>query len=108
MCREKFSYLFLVLLLFFSSFSISAYADTATAIAAATNATKLSEFNAATTATLTNGEDTYIALVVYMPTDVGNEANYKTGTTAPQISLGIELIATQVENTTAFEDIVVD
>ena len=86
----------------------AAYADTATAIAAATNATKLSEFNAATTATLTNGEDTYIALVVYMPTDVGNEANYKTGTTAPQISLVIELVATQVENTTAFEDIVVD
>lgn len=84
----------------------AAYADTATAIAAATNATKLSEFNVATTATLTNGEDTYIALVVYMPTDVGNEANYKTGTTAPQISLGIELVATQVENTTAFEDIV--
>ncbi|MBQ3583705.1 MAG: hypothetical protein IJA27_03230 [Lachnospiraceae bacterium] len=35
MCREKFSYLFLVLLLFFSSFSISAYADTATALSSA-------------------------------------------------------------------------
>lgn len=86
----------------------AAYADTATAIAAATNATKLSELDTSTTATLTSGADTYIALVVYMPTTVGNEANYKTGTTAPQISLGIELIATQVENTTAFEDIVVD
>ena len=85
-----------------------AYADTATAIAAVTNATKLSELNTATTATLTSGDDTYIALVVYMPTDVGNEANYKTGTTAPQITLGIELVATQVENTTAFEDIVGD
>ncbi len=84
----------------------AAYADTATAIAAVTNATKLSELDTATTATLTSGADTYIALVVYMPTTVGNEANYKTGTTAPQISLGIELIATQVENTTAFEDIV--
>lgn len=86
----------------------AAYADAATAIAAVTNATKLSELNTATTATLTSGADTYIALVVYMPTNVGNEANYKTGTTVPNITLGIELIATQTENTTAFEDIVID
>ena len=84
----------------------AAYADTATAIAAVTNAKKLSEFEATTADTLTSGADSYVALVVYMPTTVGNEANYKTGTTAPQISLGIELIATQVENTTAFADIV--
>lgn len=37
----------------------------------------------------------YMALVVYMPTTVGNEANYKTGTTAPSIDLGINLLATQ-------------
>lgn len=84
----------------------AAYADAATAIAAVTNAKKLSEFEATTADTLTSGADSYVALVVYMPTTVGNEANYKTGTTAPQITLGIELIATQVENTSAFADII--
>ena len=39
----------------------------------------------------------YVALIVYMPETVGNEANYKVGTTAPQIKLGINLFATQVE-----------
>ena len=43
------------------------------------------------------GEDQYAALVVYMPTTVGNEANYKTGTVAPKIELGVSLVATQVE-----------
>ena len=37
----------------------------------------------------------YVALVVYMPETVGNEANYKTGTDAPVINLGINLVATQ-------------
>lgn len=38
----------------------------------------------------------YMALVVYMPEIVGNEANYKTGTAAPEIDLGINLYATQL------------
>ena len=45
------------------------------------------------------GTDTptqYITLVVYMPESVGNDANYKTGTTAPEIELGIKFIATQL------------
>ena len=33
----------------------------------------------------------YLAMVIYMPTTVGNEANYKTDTAAPQINLGINL-----------------
>ncbi len=37
----------------------------------------------------------YVALVVYMPETVGNEANYKTGEVAPQITLGLNLMATQ-------------
>ncbi|MDO4811497.1 MAG: hypothetical protein Q3985_06085, partial [Eubacteriales bacterium] len=37
----------------------------------------------------------YITLVVYMPETVGNEANYKTGTQAPEIELGIQFVATQ-------------
>ena len=36
-----------------------------------------------------------VTLVVYMPTTVGNEANYKTGYDAPEIELGINLVATQ-------------
>ena len=37
----------------------------------------------------------YVTLVVYMPTTVGNEANYLTGTKAPTIDLGVTLVATQ-------------
>jgi len=40
-------------------------------------------------------KEEYVALVVYMPESVGNEANYKTGYAAPQILLGINLYATQ-------------
>ena len=47
----------------------------------------------------------YFALVVYMPTTVGNEANYKTSDDPsnpdkyrPQIDLGINVFATQMEN----------
>ena len=36
-----------------------------------------------------------VTLVVYMPTTVGNEANYQTGYDAPEIKLGINLVATQ-------------
>ena len=39
----------------------------------------------------------YVTLVVYMPEDVGNAANYATGVTPPEINLGIELVATQAE-----------
>ena len=38
-----------------------------------------------------------LALVVYMPETVGNDANYKTGTNPPVINLGINLFATQTE-----------
>ena len=40
-----------------------------------------------------NDED-YVALIVYMPETVGNEANYR-GTAIPTIELGINLFATQ-------------
>ncbi len=41
------------------------------------------------------GEDQYVALVVYMPETVENDANYRTGEVAPQITLGLNLLATQ-------------
>lgn len=46
-----------------------------------------------------NDED-YVALIIYMPETVGNEANYR-GTDIPRIELGIKLFATQY---TAEED----
>lgn len=47
------------------------------------------------TASMAAGETKYMTLVVYMPDSVANEANYKTGTTAPTIDLGITVLATQ-------------
>ncbi|MBR2464133.1 MAG: hypothetical protein IKB41_01705 [Clostridia bacterium] len=40
-------------------------------------------------------EELYLALVVYMPTSVGNVANHN-GETIPEINLGINVMATQV------------
>ncbi len=42
-------------------------------------------------------DDLYIAVVVYMPDSVDNDANYR-GDTAPSIDLGINLVATQLMN----------
>lgn len=44
---------------------------------------------------LETGKEHVVTMVVYMPETVGNEANYKTGTAAPKIYLGINLFATQ-------------
>ena len=37
----------------------------------------------------------YLAMVVFMPETVGNEANYATGTAVPTINLGVNLVANQ-------------
>lgn len=37
----------------------------------------------------------YMAVVVYMPENIGNDANAKTGTTPPSINLGVQVLATQ-------------
>jgi len=42
--------------------------------------------------------DSVLALVVYMPESVGNKANHQKGADAPQIELGLELFATQLQN----------
>lgn len=41
------------------------------------------------------GEETTVAVALWMDTEVGNDANYKKGTEAPYINLGIDLVATQ-------------
>lgn len=46
-------------------------------------------------ATPENPAACFVTLVVYMPTTVDNKANYKTGTKAPEIELGVTLLATQ-------------
>lgn len=38
----------------------------------------------------------YVTLVIYMPEEVGNDANYLTGTEAAEIELGITVLATQL------------
>ena len=44
---------------------------------------------------LADADELYMAVVVYMPDTVGNEANAKTGTDAPTINLGVQVLATQ-------------
>lgn len=44
---------------------------------------------------LVSGEADVVALAITMPETVGNEANYKTGTTPPSISFGVTLLASQ-------------
>ena len=57
----------------------------------------LKEYISSETALL-EGEARCLALVVYMPEDVGNNANYKTGTTPPSIELSVRLAATQKDS----------
>ena len=80
-------------------------AGRAAAIAALTNTKKISAGYTKEAEIVANDTDDYFALVVYMPTTVGNEANYKTSEDSsdpdkyrPQINLGINVYATQVEN----------
>lgn len=44
---------------------------------------------------LANDTGSYVVIKVDMPETVGNEANYKTGTTAPSINFGVNVVATQ-------------
>ena len=41
------------------------------------------------------GAAQYVAMVVYMPETIGNEANYAVGKAVPSIELGVKLFATQ-------------
>lgn len=72
------------------------FTDRAAARAAVKNAMKLSTGYNVDQVSLLPGASEEITMVVYMPESVGNEANYKTGYEAPQINLGIKLMATQL------------
>lgn len=73
------------------------YTDRADAIANARDGGALTSYTKSNDLT-PKGTDTAadtVTVIVYMPETVGNEANYKTGTTAPSIDLGIAVNATQ-------------
>ena len=74
-----------------------AYADRADAVAAVSNADIISAGYTTESTIEAGAADQYFALVVWMPTTVGNEANHN-GTAVPQIDLGINVVATQVAN----------
>ena len=69
-------------------------AGRAAAITAVTDSKKISA-GYTKAATMNPNDELYLALVVYMPTDVGNVANHN-GTDVPQIDLGINVYATQM------------
>ncbi|MBR4881750.1 MAG: right-handed parallel beta-helix repeat-containing protein, partial [Clostridia bacterium] len=72
------------------------YADRDSAVAAVEDAKKISVGYNPEVCSMSACQERYLALVVYMPTTVGNEANHD-GTTVPEIDLGISIFATQVE-----------
>ena len=76
-----------------STTAIEPYATRDAAISAATG--DLGVVKTMTAKTTESTDIDYVALVAYMPTTVGNEANHKTGTPAPTITLGVKLEATQ-------------
>ncbi len=67
----------------------------AQAIADAEDAVVISSGYAKDGSMTAGADDLYLAVVVYMPESVDNVANHKTGTEAPSIELGINLVATQ-------------
>ena len=77
--------------------------DQAIAAVDATANTLKSAYNSSITKLLpktdsnSDNED-IVTMVVYMPTSVGNDANYAKDAAKPTINLGINLFATQVEN----------
>jgi len=74
------------------------FADRDTAVAEAKNVAdgnkKLSE-GYSDAGFMLSGDEIYMAMVVYMPEEVGNAANHKTGEPTPKINLGLNLMATQ-------------
>ena len=70
-----------------------AYASREAAVAAVAEAKKISA-GYTKAASMTANQELYLALVVWMPTTVGNEANHN-GKDVPTIDLGINIFATQ-------------
>ena len=69
------------------------FADRNAARTAVTDAGNIATYTKTGSIAANDTNAQYVALVVYMPETVGNEANY--GTKAPSIDLGVKLVATQ-------------
>jgi len=76
-----------------------AYATRAAAVAAVSgNPMKLNKaYSSPENQTLLPAQEAVVAMVVYMPASVGNDANYAKLQAIPTINLGINLLATQLE-----------
>ena len=70
------------------------YTSREAAQAAPATATKLQTYSSDVKALENTGDTDYIALIIYMPTTVGNEANHN-GVNVPAIEMGVSLFATQ-------------
>ncbi|MBE6673117.1 MAG: hypothetical protein E7599_06325 [Ruminococcaceae bacterium] len=71
------------------------YANRGEAIAATEKPTIIGTGYSKSGTMLTQNQEQTMALVVYMPETVGNEANHKTGAKVPEITLGVNVFATQ-------------
>ena len=71
-----------------------AYANREAALENTTETTLISDGYSKANYLDANSEFVYLAMVVYMPVSVGNEANHD-GTNIPEINLGVEILATQ-------------
>lgn len=56
---------------------------------------KLNNYSKLDEVTVKPGQTRYVAIIIYMPRTVGNEANYRKGETPPQIQLGLTVYAQQ-------------
>lgn len=74
---------------------VSPYQSREDAMKIATNTTKISQGYSKANSLEPGSAYDYVAMVVYMPTEVGNKAN-NNGKDIPEINLGIHLTATQV------------
>ena len=82
----------------------SAYASREAALAVTTETTIISEGYTKASSLEAGSDYTYLAMVVYMPVSVGNEANHD-GTNIPEINLGISIYATQyTKESDSFDD----
>ena len=81
----------------------TSFADRNAARAAVTDAGNITTYTKTGSIAANDTNAQYVALVVYMPETVGNEANY--GTKAPSIDLGVKLAATQyTKESDSFDD----
>ncbi len=72
----------------------AAYATREAALKVATETTKISTSYSKLGSLEANSDYAYLAMIVYMPTTVGNDANHN-GINVPRIDLGINVYATQ-------------